>query len=162
VGATPEILQSAERIIIEVNTALPSMKGLHDINQSFLPPHRQPYLITKPSDRIGTTSIPVDPARVVAIVESNRPDNTGNNAGESEDSKKIARNLIQFFEDEVTAGRLPPSLLPLQSGIGNIANAVVGGLAESKFKNLQVWTEVLQDSFLPLIDSGSLDFATAT
>ncbi|GAA5832285.1 hypothetical protein JCM3766R1_002364 [Sporobolomyces carnicolor] len=162
VGATPEILQSAERIIIEVNTALPSMKGLHDINQSFLPPHRQPYLITKPSDRIGTVSIPVDPARVVAIVESDRPDNTGNNAGESEDSKKIARNLIQFFEDEVSAGRLPPSLLPLQSGIGNIANAVVGGLAESKFKNLQVWTEVLQDSFLPLIDSGSLDFATAT
>ncbi|GAA6007979.1 hypothetical protein JCM11491_006563 [Sporobolomyces phaffii] len=162
VGATPEILQSAERIIIEVNTALPSMKGLHDINQSFLPPHRQPYLITKPSDRIGTTSIPVDPARVVAIVESNRPDNTGNNAGESEDSKKIARNLIEFFEDEVAAGRLPPNLLPLQSGIGNIANAVVGGLADSKFKNLQVWTEVLQDSFLPLIDSGSLDFATAT
>jgi len=52
--------------------------------------------------------------------------------------------------------------LPLQSGIGNIANAVIGGLAESNFQNLKVWTEVLQDTFLDLFDSGRLDFATAT
>ncbi|GAA6062313.1 hypothetical protein JCM10212_006865 [Sporobolomyces blumeae] len=162
VGATPEILQSAEKIIIEVNTTLPSLRNLHDINQSFLPPHRQPYLITKPSDRIGTVSIPVDPARVVAIVESNKPDNTGTNAAETEDSKRIAQNLIAFFEDEVAAGRMPKSLLPLQSGIGNVANSIIGGLAESPFENLQVWTEVLQDTFLNLLDSGKLDFATAT
>lgn len=31
VGATPEILQTAEKIIIEVNTSLPSFKGLHDV-----------------------------------------------------------------------------------------------------------------------------------
>jgi hypothetical protein len=29
-------------------------------------------------------------------------------------------------------------------------------------QNLKVWTEVLQDSFLDLFDSGNLDFATAT
>jgi len=162
VGATPEILQSAEKIIIEVNTSLPSMRGLHDINQSFLPPHRQPYLITKPSDRIGTVSIPVDPARVVAVVESDRPDNTGNNAPETEDSKRIAQHLIDFLEDEVSAGGLPGNLLPLQSGIGNVANSIIGGLADSRFRNLQVWTEVLQDKFLPLLDNGTLDFATAT
>nr|GFD56083.1 hypothetical protein [Tanacetum cinerariifolium] len=52
----------------------------------------------------------------------------------------------------------------LQSGIGNIANAVIEGLATggANFKNLKVWTEVLQDSFLDLFDSGNLDFATAT
>jgi acetyl-CoA hydrolase len=44
VGATPEILQSAEKIIIEVNTLIPNLEGLHDINQSFLPPHRLPYV----------------------------------------------------------------------------------------------------------------------
>ena len=36
VGATPEILQMADKIIIEVNTKLPSFKGLHDI-KSVLP-----------------------------------------------------------------------------------------------------------------------------
>lgn len=44
VGASPEILQSAEKIIIEVNTRIPNLEGLHDINQSFLPPNRLPYV----------------------------------------------------------------------------------------------------------------------
>ncbi|GAA5905466.1 hypothetical protein JCM6882_003169 [Rhodosporidiobolus microsporus] len=162
VGATPEILQTAEKIIIEVNTALPSFKGLHDINQSFLPPHRLPYLVTHPSDRIGTVSIPVDPERVVAIVETDKPDNTGKNAPETDDSKLIAQHLINFFGDEVAAGRMPKNLLPLQSGIGNVANSIIGGLADSPFERMLVWTEVLQDTFLKLFDSGKLDFATAT
>lgn len=33
---------------------------------------------------------------------------------------------------------------------------------QANFKGLKVWTEVLQDSFLDLFDSGNLDFATAT
>ena len=33
-------------------------------------------------DRIGLTSIPIDPDRVFAIVESREPDNTGKNAPE--------------------------------------------------------------------------------
>lgn len=44
VGATPEIVQSAEKIIIEVNTTIPNLEGLHDINHSFVPPNRQPYV----------------------------------------------------------------------------------------------------------------------
>lgn len=151
-----------------------------------LPPRRKPYLIMAPEDRIGTPHIPVDPERVVAIVESDYPDQTSENAPEDDASRAIAANLIEFLKHEVNHGRLPENLLPIQSGIGNIANAVVGGLAVSNyirpkfymwslsamanssqsgganFKNLKVWTEVLQDSFLDLFDSGNLDFATAT
>jgi acetyl-CoA hydrolase len=135
-----------------------------------------------PEDRIGTPHIPVDPERVVAIVESDYPDQTTENAPEDDASRAIAGNLIEFLEHEVKHDRLPKNLLPLQSGIGNIANAVIGGLAVqsfllllcvfattddsqhggANFKNLKVWTEVLQDSFLDLFDSGNLDFATAT
>ncbi|KAJ3998091.1 acyl-CoA carboxylate CoA-transferase [Lentinula boryana] len=162
VGASPEILQSAEKIIIEVNTRIPSLEGLHDINHSWIPPHRQPYLITHPSDRIGLTAIPIDPDRVVAVIEGNKPDNTGENAPENAESRAIAKHLIEFLSGEVDAGRLPRSLLPLQSGIGNVANSIIGGLAAGPFDNVQVWTEVLQDTFLQFFDSGKLDFATAT
>lgn len=154
VGATPEILQSASKIIIEVNTLIPNLEGLHDINHSFLPPHRQPYLITHPSDRIGSTSIPIDPDRVVAIIESDKPDNTGSNAPENDASRAIARHLIEFLEKEVKEGRLPRSLLPLQSGIGNVANSIVGGLADGPFDNVQVWTEVLQGEYPPCMSEG--------
>ena len=94
-----------------------------------LPPRRKPYLIMAPEDRIGTPHIPVDPERVVAIVESDYPDQTQPNAPEDDTSRAIASNLIEFLKHEVNHGRLPQNLLPIQSGIGNIANAVVGGLA---------------------------------
>lgn len=163
VGASPEIIQMAEKIIIEVNTSAPSFEGLHDITMTDLPPRRKPYLIMSPEDRIGTPYIPVDPERVVAIVESDYPDQTQPNAPADASSKAIADNLIEFLKHEVNHGRLPQNLLPIQSGIGNIANAVIGGLAHgAEFTNLKVWTEVLQDSFLDLFDSGHLDFATAT
>ncbi|KAJ7154191.1 hypothetical protein C8R46DRAFT_1118968 [Mycena filopes] len=162
VGATPEILETAEKIIIEVNTHLPNLEGLHDISHSFIPPNRQPYLISHPEDRIGKTSIAIDPDRVIAIVESHLPDNTGENAPETAESRAIAGHLIEFLSSEVDAGRLPKSLLPLQSGIGNVANSIIGGLAAGPFDKVMVWTEVLQDTFLQFFDSGKLDFATAT
>lgn len=62
----------------------------------------------------------------------------------NEESRAIASHLINFLSDEVSAGRLPKSLLPLQSGIGNVANSIIGGLAEGPFDRVQVWTEVLQ------------------
>ena len=108
-----------------------------------LPPHRKPYLIMAPEDRIGTTYIPVDTEKIVAIIESDYQDQTVANSPADETSQAIARHLIEFFEHEVNRDRLPKNLLPLQSGIGNIANAVIGGLAESRFEHLKVWTEVI-------------------
>lgn len=127
-----------------------------------LPPHRTPIAITDVEDRIGTTSIPIDPAKIVGVLESDHMDATKPNTDADETSFRIAGHLIEFFEHEVAQGRLPESLLPLQSGIGNVANAIIGGLAKAKFRNLKVWTEVIQDTFLDLFDSGHLDFATAT
>ncbi|KAI9896708.1 hypothetical protein N3K66_008880 [Trichothecium roseum] len=162
VGATPELIQMANKVIVEVNTALPSFEGLHDITMTDLPPNRKPYLIMNVEDRIGTTSIPIDTEKIVGIVESDYQDATAPNTPADETSFKIAGHLIEFFEHEVSRGRLPKNLLPLQSGIGNVANAIIGGLDKSNFRNLKVWTEVIQDTFLDLFDSGRLDFATAT
>jgi len=139
------------QIIIEVNTAMPSFEGLHDITMTELPPRRKPYLIMAPEDRIGLPYIPVDPEKVVAIIESDYPDQTQPNAPEDETSRAIANNLIEFLKHEVSRGRLPANLLPIQSGIGNIANAVIGGLAHGEhFTGLKVWTEVLQGLFILL------------
>jgi acetyl-CoA hydrolase len=117
------------QIIIEVNTSAPSFEGLHDITMTDLPPRRKPYLIMAPEDRIGTPHIPVDPERVIAIVESDYPDQTQPNHPEDDTSRAIAHNLIEFLKHEVRHGRLPANLLPIQSGIGNIANAVISGLS---------------------------------
>ncbi|CDH51895.1 acetyl-hydrolase [Lichtheimia corymbifera JMRC:FSU:9682] len=162
VGATPELLQMADKVIIEVNTRIPSFEGLHDLTMGSKPPNRKPYLIMSVEDRIGSTAIPIDQDKIVAIIESDRPDNTGPNTPADANSEAIAGHLIDFLSHEVKMGRLPENLLPLQSGIGNIANAVIGGLAKSPFKDVTVFTEVLQDTFLEFFDSDKLKFASAT
>ncbi|EMG48025.1 ACH1 Acetyl-CoA hydrolase [Candida maltosa Xu316] len=162
VGGSPEMLSVSDKIIIEVNTKTPSFEGIHDIDLPVNPPFRQPYPHIAADTKIGRTAIPVDPEKVVAIVESTTGDIVPPNTPSDAQSQAIANHLIEFLEHEVKQGRLPPNLHPLQSGIGNIANAVVEGLASSNFKNLTVWTEVLQDSFLDFFESGSLDYATAT
>ena len=59
-------------------------------------------------------------------------------------------------------GRLPKNLLPLQSGVGNVANAVLAGLQDGPFDDLIGYTEVLQDGMLDLILSGKMLSASAT
>ncbi|HCW93763.1 MAG TPA: acetyl-CoA hydrolase, partial [Flexistipes sinusarabici] len=162
VGTAPEIVDIADKLIIEVNTKMPSFEGMHDVLITDMPPHRKPYLITNVADRIGTTYIPCDHDKIVAIVESDLLDN-GRELTEPDDlSNTIAGHIMDFFKNEVKVGRLPENLFPLQSGVGNIANAIVGGFVHGDFQNLNVYTEVLQDTMLDLFDSGKLDFASAT
>lgn len=160
VGICPEAIQLAEKIIIEINTAIPSFEGMHDIVMPELPPFKKPYLISQVDDRIGTTSLLCDPSKIVAIVESKEMGMGRPLPPPNSHEIMIAQHIIDFFQFEVKKGRLPANLLPLQSGVGTIANAVLGGLVDGPFNNLQVWTEVMQDTTLDLFDSGKLQFAS--
>lgn len=162
VGGTPELVWMADKVIIELNTRLPSFEGLHDINMPVLPPNRQPMPITTVSDRSGTPGLYIPPEKIAGIIESQAQDTVPDNAPADATSQAIAGHLVEFLEHEVKMGRQPPNLNPIQSGIGNIANAVVEGLASASFENINVWTEVFQDSFLDFLESGKLEFATAT
>ena len=160
-GVIPEILQVCDKVIVEVNTAMPSFEGMHDIVVQKAPPNREVLGITRADTRIGTTYVSCDPSKIIAIVESQHADK-GNVLADADDgSVAIANHLLEFFGAEVKAGRLLKSLLPLQSGVGSIANAVVVGLANGPFFNLSVYTEVLQDGMLDLFDSGRLDCASS-
>jgi succinyl-CoA:acetate CoA-transferase len=104
----------------------------------------------------------VDPAKVVAVVESDSPDRNTAFAPPDDTARRIAGHLIEFLEHEVARGRLPEGLLPLQSGVGNVANAVLAGLQDTRFEQLTAYTEVIQDGMLELLGSGKLALASAT
>lgn len=163
VGNSNIFIDTAEKVIIEINTSQPlELEGVHDIYSLPCPPNREPIPLSKPDQRIGTTYIPCDPEKIVAIVETDIVDKTRSVAPIDDLSKKMAANLIEFLSKEVEAGRLPKNLLPLQSGVGSVANAVLAGLADSDFENLTVYSEVLQDSVFQLIDCNKVDFASGT
>lgn len=164
VGNNNVYLEKAEKIILEVNSWQSiDLEGMHDIYYgTALPPYRKPVPIMAAGDRIGSTRFQIDFDRVVAVVETDAPDRNTPFKPLDEDSKAIAANLIDFLTHEVKQGRLPKDLLPLQSGVGNIANAVLAGLLDSPFENLTSYTEVIQDGMVELIDSGKLTVASAT
>lgn len=53
-------------------------------------------------------------------------------------------------------------MLPLQAGIGTIANAVLQSFTEAPFHDLTMYSEVLQDSTFDLMDAGKLEFASGS
>ena len=163
VGNSPTFVSQAKKVIVEVNVSQPmSLVGMHDIYEPQDPPYREPFPIKAAGDRIGTDYIPCDPAKIVAIVPCDVPDTTRPLAPIDDDAKAMSQHLINFFLEEVKAGRLPENLLPLQSGVGSVANAVVSGLAEGPFTNLSIFTEVIQDGMLDLIDAGKVTDCSGT
>ncbi|CUH93978.1 Succinyl-CoA:coenzyme A transferase [Propionispora sp. 2/2-37] len=162
-GNTASYVQSADFVIVEINTTQPlELEGMHDVYVPLDPPHRQPIPIVKVDDRIGTTYIPCGIDKIKCIVPCDIGDDVRDFAPIDENSRAMSELAIEFFKHEIKAGRMPKNLLPLQSGVGSVANAVISGFVDSEFKNLEVYTEVIQDGMLDLADAGKLKFASGT
>ncbi|MFM2333467.1 MAG: hypothetical protein RIQ74_2314, partial [Pseudomonadota bacterium] len=146
VGNSASFAIFAEKVIVEINTSLSeNFEGLHDIYIPTYRPTRTPLPLTQVDDRIGSTAIQIDPAKIVGIVFNDTADSPSTVTAPDDETQGIANHLIAFFEQEVAAGRLAKNLGPLQAGIGSIANAVLTGLKDSNFEDLVMYSEVLQD-----------------
>jgi propionyl-CoA:succinyl-CoA transferase len=164
VGASNTYLRLADKILIELNARHPtSLLGIHDIFEPQDPPARQEIPVYSASDRIGSPICVVDPRKIVGVVMTDLADETGAFDEATEVTDRIGQNVAEFLASEMKAGRIPPQFLPLQSGVGNIANAVLGALGRSKeIPPFQMYTEVLQDSVVPLLENGRCTFASTT
>ena len=162
VGIMPTICRLADHIIIELNEAMPPvMRGIHDIYEPADPPMRREIPIYHVNDRIGTDCIKVDPEKIIAVVRTNKPNEVGKFTPLDETTEKIGANVARFLEEEMHAGRIPKSFLPIQSGVGNIANAVLAALGENPhIPPFTMYTEVIQDSVVGLMKEGRITFAS--
>jgi succinyl-CoA:acetate CoA-transferase len=166
IGNNKTWIDLAKSVILEVNSwQSEKLEGMHDVYYGdgvTLPPRRKPIPLVTPSDRIGVPYFECPAEKIVAIVETNSPDRNTPFTAPDEPSLKIAENILDFLTLEVKNGRLPETLLPLQSGVGNIANAVLIGLNKGDFHDLTSYTEVIQDGMISLMKSGRLTTASAT
>ena len=162
-GNAASYVQQADVVIVEVNTTQPlELEGMHDVYVPLDPPNRLPIPIVKADDRVGTPFIPCTPDKIKYIVPCDIKDHTRDLAPIDENSKKMSQFTLEFLNAEIKAGRMPKNLLPLQSGVGNVANAVMAGFVDSDLEDLTVYTEVIQDGMLDLIDANKLNFASGT
>ncbi len=162
VGAANTFLRLAKRVLIELNAHHPSaLTGFHDLYEPADPPLRREIPIYTPSDRIGSPTIKVDPSKIAGVVRTNTPDETGAFDEPDEVTNRIGQNVADFLAAELRSGRLPAGFLPLQSGVGNIANAVIGALGSNPgIPPFTMYTEVIQDSVIDLVKSGKCTFAS--
>ena len=135
---------------------------MHDIYYgTALPPDRDRSRSCGPATGSASVS-PLPPEKIVAVVPTNSPDR--NTAFTPPDTARggSPATSSNSCRDRSKRGRLPATLLPLQSGVGNIANAVLAGLDEGPFRPLTAYTEVIQDGMLQMLRSGTLSVASAT
>jgi acetyl-CoA hydrolase len=162
VGIAPTIARRAKRIIIELNRAHPeALRGFHDNYEPADPPHRREIPIYRASDRIGSPTLQVEPSRIACVVETNLADETGGFQEATPVTMQIGENVADFLAAEMASGRLPREFLPIQSGVGNVANAVLGAMGQHPdIPPFEMYTEVIQDSVIKLVESGQCRFAS--
>ncbi len=161
-GIAPTIARLADKVVIELNAAhSKNMMGMHDVYEPLDPPYRKAIPIFKPSDRIGVPYVQVDPAKIIGIVEVNKPDEARSFAAPDPVTDQIGQNVADFLAADMRRGIIPSTFLPLQSGVGNIANAVLGALGRDKtIPPFEMFTEVLQDAVVGLIRQGRVKFGS--
>ena len=162
-GTADAAVRNAKKVTIEVNESLPmGLMERHDVFNVGIPPKARIIPIKKPNDRIGHPYIKIPKRRIAGIVmtkdlEPGQKFKPGNDVTE-----QIGKNIVDFLKGEIAAGRLPENPGPIQSGVGSVGNAVLETLASSGFKGLSMYTEVMQDSALTLLDKGVLDFISTS
>lgn len=159
IGNAPVFIENANKVIIEINNYhRRELSELSDIIYTDeYPPTYQHIPIFNPMDRPGKNYIQVDPQKILGIVENDEPDDVREFKPETEIHREIAENVSHFLLGEMAKNRLPQNLFPIQSGVGNINNAVLRRLGENPhIPPFFMYSEVLQDSVIELMQDGKV------
>jgi acyl-CoA hydrolase len=164
IGNAPTFLEHARKIIIERNSYFSSRITEFADNLTLLNPPKRPVIpLYDVMDKIGKPYVQIDPAKIIGIVETNQADQIDSFTTNSETSVLIAHNVEKFLLNELNFGRIPKTFLPLQSGVGNINNAVMCTLGKNPdIPNFTMFSEVLQESVVDLILTGKVTGISAS
>lgn len=164
IGPVPSYVESADRVIVELNRAQPlSLQAFHDIYQQAAPPNREPVPLTEPGGRIGGPKVTFDHEKLVAVVESNAPDSPYEFREPAPADLEIADNLADFLLTEIDRNPAFAETINLQFGVGSLGNALMGAFKTVDFgtRSVNYYGEVIQDGLLDMIDAGNLQAASA-
>jgi succinate CoA transferase len=164
VGITPTLVEKADKIIIELNEHHPAkIIGMHDLYEPINPPYRKAIPVYNPNDKIGSATLKVEPKKVLGVVKTNMKDGIAPFTPVDAVTEKIGENVANFLLSELHRGIIPREFLPLQSGVGNIANAVLGSLGKcDDIPAFSMFTEVIQNSVIDLMKNGRITFASGS
>lgn len=161
-GIVPTALRLAKRVILELNTFHnPEVRRLHDEYECQEYPLRQPIPMTTIADRIGTEYITVDTAKIAGVVESCLPEESRTFSPPTGATAVIGHHVVDFFLNDIRAGRIPKTMFPIQSGVGVTGNAVMEAIAQCPgLPQVEVFGEVVQDAIINMMLEGKVSRAS--
>ena len=136
IGNNKTWLDQADNIILEVNSGMnAALQGMHDIYYGTrLPPHRKPIPILASGDRIGETNFRCDPDEGDRRGRDQCPRPQHHLLRARRRHRRRSPAIFSNFSaTRSAAAGCRPQLLPIQSGVGNVANAVMAGLEDGPF-----------------------------
>ena len=162
-GISPTAARLAKKVILELNSFHnANAKFIHDVYEPLDPPCRKPIPIFKVNDRIGQPFVSIPKEKVVGVVECNIPDEARAFKDSDPVTEKIGFLTAEFLVEEMHKGRIPKEFLPLQSGVGSTANAILGALGQDKHvPDFNIYTEVIQNSVIEMMLTGRVKDASA-
>ena len=163
-GIVPTIVRLAKRIMIELNHFHnPNSKHLHDVYECKEYPNREPIPLLTVGGRIGTDYVEIDPKKIVGVVESNIPEEARAFKAVNAETQAIGENVVDFFLRDIKAGHIPSCMFPIQSGVLATGNAVLEAIGTCQgLPPLEVYSEVVQDAVIDLIEQGRVTQASCT
>lgn len=164
VGASPTYLKYADKVLIEVNRYHSRrLREMTDIITLSAPPHRNPFPALDPMTKFGWSYAVVDPKKVIGVVETDEPDYMDPIPPPDAMSDRIAEHVIRFLFDEIHAGRIPEAFLPVQVGVGTVADGVLAALGKNPYiPPFKVFNLVIHDPMIELMEQGKVLGASAT
>jgi propionyl-CoA:succinyl-CoA transferase len=162
-GISPTIARLAKHVVLELNSFhSKGAKYLHDVYEPLDPPYRQAIPVLHVGDRIGKPYVEIDPKKIVGVVECDIPDEARSFKDSDPVTTQIGMNVAEFLLNDMRRGIIPRSFLPLQSGVGSTANAILGALGQDKnVPDFDIYTEVLQDCVVDMMLNGRVKNTSA-
>ena len=163
-GIVPTIVRLAKHIMIEWNHFHnPNSKHLHDVYECKEYPNREPIPLLHVGGSIGTEYVEIDPKKIVGVVESNIPEEARAFKAVNAETQAIGENVVDFFLRDMKTGHIPAGMFPIQSGVGATGNAVLEAIGSCEgLPPLEVFSEVVQDAVIDLIERGRITQASCT
>ena len=164
-GIVTTAARLAKRVIIELNHFhSPRSRMLHD---TYEPGEcgfgRKPIPIINVLDRIGNNYVTIDAKKIVGVVECKIPEEARTFKALTPTTLQMGNNVAEFLVADMKAGHIPPQFLPIQSGVGATGNAVLAAMGKNPhIPSFQVYSEVVQDAAIDLIEKGQIKAASAT
>ena len=164
-GIVATAARLAKRVIIELNHFhSPRSRMLHD---TYEPGEcgfgRKPIPIINVLDKVGNSYITIDAKKIVGVVECKIPEEARTFKALTPTTLQMGNNVAEFLVADMKAGHIPPQFLPIQSGVGATGNAVLAAMGKNPhIPSFQVYSEVVQDAAIDLIEKGQIKAASAT